>query len=61
MFDEINCKYPLPMPADPQGYTGSVDFQTKSLNNALDKFEIREDDTLWILNVTEDIKQNKKL
>ena len=52
MFDDINCKYPLPMPADAQGYTGSVDFQTKSLNNALDKFEIREDGTLWILNVT---------
>jgi len=52
MFDEINCKYPLPMPENPQGYTGSVDFQTKSLDNALDKFEIREDGTMWILNVT---------
>ena len=52
MFDDINCKYALPMPADPQGYTGSVNFQTKSLDNALDKFEIREDGTLWKLNVT---------
>jgi hypothetical protein len=61
MFDDINCKYPLPMPAAPQGYTGSVDFQTKSLNNALDKFEIREDGTLWILNVTYETTDDQML
>lgn len=51
MFDSINCKYPLPMPENPRGYTGSVDFQTKCLDLNMDNFEIREDGTLWKSNV----------
>lgn len=51
MFDSVSCKYPLPMPENPQGYTGSVDFQTKCLDNVMDNFEIREDGTLWKSNV----------
>lgn len=48
MFDTIVCKYPLPQPQNPQGYTGSIDFQTKDLDNCLDYYEIREDGSFWI-------------
>jgi len=47
MFDTIFCKYPLPMPEDPKGYSGSGDFQTKDLDNVLSVYEIREDGSLW--------------
>lgn len=47
MFDDIECKYPLPMPDDPKGYTGSKNFQTKDLDNSLSLYEIREDGTIW--------------
>ena len=40
MFDTIICKYPLPMPSDPKGYSGSEDFQTKHLDCGLDTYEI---------------------
>ena len=40
MFDTVICKYPLPMPSDPKGYSGSEDFQTKHLDCGLDTYEI---------------------
>ena len=40
MFDTVICKYPLPMPSDPKGYSGSEDFQTKDLDCGLDTYEI---------------------
>jgi hypothetical protein len=45
MFDTVVCRYPLPL-------SKSVDreFQTKSLENCLSAYEIREDGTLWRLN-----------
>jgi hypothetical protein len=42
MFDYIRCKYPLPIEVPP-----NQDFQTKSLSNFLELYEIREDGTLW--------------
>ena len=48
MFDDIECKYPLPQPEDPKGFLGTTHFQTKDLECCLDKYEIREDGTLWI-------------
>lgn len=51
MFDNIVCKYPLPLPVDIKGYTGTEFFQTKDFNNALDSYEIREDGTLWLRKV----------
>ena len=48
MFDDIECKYPLPLPEEPKGFTGEIYFQTKDLECCLDKYEIREDGTLWI-------------
>ena len=39
MYDSIICKYPLPMPEDPKGYTGSREFQSKDLDCALREFE----------------------
>ena len=47
MFDDIVCKYPLPLPEDTKGFK-SNGFQTKDLENALDLYEIREDGTLWL-------------
>ena len=47
MFDDIVCKYPLPLPEDTKGFK-SAGFQTKDLDNALDCYEIREDGTLWL-------------
>lgn len=62
MFDDIECKYPLPMPDDPKGYTGSKNFQTKDLDNSLSLYEIREDGTIWRKFVTksEYVKGDKK-
>ena len=40
MYDTVICKYPLPMPSDPKGYSGSEDFQTKHLDCGLDTYEI---------------------
>lgn len=51
MFDDIICKYPLPMPENPQGYTGSENFQTKDLHSVLDTYEIREDGTMWRMDI----------
>ena len=43
MFDDLTCKYPLPV-----GGANDVDFQTKDTPaQHLDKYEIREDGTLW--------------
>ena len=47
MFDEIVCKYHLPLPEDTKGFR-PYGFQTKDLDNALDCYEIREDGTLWL-------------
>lgn len=50
MYDDIVCKYPLPLPEDTKGYTPQG-FQTKDLECALDLYEIREDGTLWLRDV----------
>jgi hypothetical protein len=43
MFDQLRCRYPLPV----EGYAGRV-FQTKDTPaQFLDKYEIRADGTLW--------------
>jgi hypothetical protein len=47
MYDDIVCKYPLPLPEDTKGFH-PYGFQTKDLENALDCYEIREDGTLWL-------------
>ena len=47
MYDDIVCKYPLPLPEDTKGFV-PLKFQTKDLDNALDCYEIREDGTLWL-------------
>jgi hypothetical protein len=48
MYDTIICKYPLPMPDEPKGYTGSHDFQTKDLDLALAAYSINENGQLFI-------------
>ena len=48
MYDTIICEYPLPMPDDPKGYTGSHDFQTKDLDLALSSYDIDENGQLFI-------------
>lgn len=47
MYDDIVCKYPLPLPEDTKGYVQDR-FQTKDLENLLNLYEIREDGTLWL-------------
>ncbi len=47
MYDDIVCKYHLPLPEDTKGFN-SCGFQTKDFDNALDCYEIREDGTLWL-------------
>lgn len=43
MFDDITCKYPLPVAG-----ANELSFQTKDTPaQMLDKYEIREDGTLW--------------
>lgn len=42
VFDYLNCKIPLPVPA-PRG----EGFQTKSFESFANNYEIREDGTLW--------------
>ena len=48
MYDTIVCKYPLPIPNDPKGYTGSDDFQTKDLDLSLSNYTIDENGQLFI-------------
>lgn len=48
MFDDIVCKYKLPLPEDPKGFTGSTNFQTKDLDCALKRYEIHEDGSLHV-------------
>jgi len=48
MYDTIFCKYPLPMPDDPKGYTGSHDFQTKDFDLALESYDIDENGRLFL-------------
>jgi len=43
MFDDIKCKYPLPMAG-----ANELDYQTKDTDHQFcDQYEIREDGTLW--------------
>lgn len=48
MYDTIVCKYPLPMPDNPKGYSGSDDFQTKDLDLSLSNYTIDENGQLFI-------------
>ena len=48
MYDTIVCKYPLPIPDDPKGYTGSDDFQTKDLDLSLSTYTIDENGQLFV-------------
>jgi len=48
MYDSIDCHYPLPMPEDPKGYTGSYGFQTKDFDCGLDIYVIDKDGRLFI-------------
>ena len=48
MYDTIICEYPLPMPDDPKGYTGSDDFQTKDFDQSLSTYTIDENGQLFI-------------
>ena len=42
MFDELICEMPLP-----DGITRTKDFQTKSLDNVLDRYTVTEKGELW--------------
>jgi len=48
MYNSVDCHYPLPMPEDPKGYTGSHDFQTKDFECALDVYIIDKDGQLFL-------------
>lgn len=48
MYDTIICKYNLPMPENPKGYTGTTTFQTKDFECGLQEYTIQEDGSLWI-------------
>jgi hypothetical protein len=48
MYNSVDCQYPLPMPEDPKGYTGSHGFQTKDFECALDVYIIDKDGQLLI-------------
>jgi len=44
LYDNITCKYPLPIPG-----ANELEFQTKDTpRQDLDQYEIREDGTLWL-------------
>lgn len=58
MFDDIECKYPLPQPEDPKGFNGGIYFQTKDFECLLDIYEIREDGTLWLRKVEYEFEPN---
>src|SRR6266540_2390990 len=46
IYDEIKCKYPLPVPDFPGA--NDLIYQTKDTkSHFLDNYEIREDGTLW--------------
>ena len=42
MFDELRCRYPLPVEG-----ANDLCYQTKDLECMLDAYEIRDDGTLW--------------
>jgi len=48
MYNSVDCQYPLPMPDDPKGYTGSFGFQTKDFECALDIYIIDKDGQLLL-------------
>jgi len=48
MYNSVDCHYPLPMPEDPKGYTGSHGFQTKDFECALDVYIIDKDGQLLL-------------
>ena len=48
LYDTIHVKnFPLPLPSEPKGFTGTTCFQTKDFDCGLQNYEIREDGTLW--------------
>ncbi len=58
MFDDIECKYPLPQPEDPKGFNGGIYFQTKDFESLLDVYKICEDGTLWVRKVEYEFNLN---
>ena len=48
LFDEIICEYPLPLPEDLKGYSGSKIFQTKDLDCCMQSYKIDKDGYLHI-------------
>jgi hypothetical protein len=42
MFDDLRCRYPLPVEG-----ANELRYQTKDLDCQMDQYEIREDGTLW--------------
>ena len=57
MFDDIKCKYPLPLDG-----ANALDYQTKDTDaQNLDNYEIREDGTLWLENRAPDAANDKTL
>jgi predicted GTPase len=49
MYDTVYCKYQLPQPEEPKGYTGSLSFQTKDLECALSEYNIDENGSLILI------------
>jgi hypothetical protein len=42
MFDTLRCSYPLPLAG-----ANDLEYQTKSLNCQMERYELRADGTLW--------------
>lgn len=56
MFDDIKCKYPLPVEG-----ANALSYQTKDTDaQQLDNYEIREDGTLWHENYDPRFEENKE-
>lgn len=51
LYDTIHAKIKLPQPTDPKGFNGTTHFQTKDLECCLVDYQIREDGTLWRLDI----------
>jgi len=48
MYDDFVVDYNLPMPEDPNGFSGTRYYQTKDLNCALDLYVVKDDGTVWL-------------
>lgn len=59
MYDSIVCKYQLPQPEDPKGYTASQLFQTKCFDCSLSTYEIGLNGQLYILQSEGYFKEEK--